>query len=99
MVPFNFKGAQFQFLGPLCGSFRPLGVPYFGVRIIRILLFRVLYQGPLFPEILCSPSLQGKLTRLALAQLSLRLMHRGSRVEDLETKTRKKLPTNPNPKI
>ena len=26
----------------LCGSFRKLGVPYFGVLIIRILLFRVL---------------------------------------------------------
>ena len=25
------------------GSFRKLGVPYFGVPIIRILLFRVLY--------------------------------------------------------
>ena len=25
-------------------------VPYFGVLIIRILLFRVLYQGPLFSE-------------------------------------------------
>ena len=25
------------------GSFRELGVPYFGVLIIRILLFRVLY--------------------------------------------------------
>ena len=32
------------------GSFRKLGVPYFGVLIIRILLFRVLYQGPLFSE-------------------------------------------------
>ena len=28
------------------GSFRKLGVPYFGVLIIRILLFRVLYEGP-----------------------------------------------------
>ena len=27
----------------LGGSFRKLGVPYFGVLIIRILLFRVLY--------------------------------------------------------
>ena len=26
------------------------GVPYFGVLIIRILLFRVLYWGPLFLE-------------------------------------------------
>ena len=26
-----------------CGSFRNLGVPYFGVLMIRILLFRVLY--------------------------------------------------------
>ena len=31
------------------GSFRKLGVPYFGVLIIRILLFRVLYLGsPIF---------------------------------------------------
>ena len=30
--------------------FRKFGVPYFGVLIIRILLFRVLYQGPLFSE-------------------------------------------------
>ena len=34
----------------LYGSFRKLGVPHFGVLIIRILLFRVLYQGPLFSE-------------------------------------------------
>ena len=33
-----------------CGSFPNLGVPYFGVLIIRILLFRVLYKGPLFSE-------------------------------------------------
>ena len=26
-----------------CGSFRKLGVPYLGVLVIRILLFRVLY--------------------------------------------------------
>ena len=32
------------------GSFRKLGVPYFGVLIIRIRLFRVLYQDPLFLE-------------------------------------------------
>ena len=32
------------------GSFRKLWVPYFGVLIIRILLFRVLYWGPLFSE-------------------------------------------------
>ena len=31
-------------------SFRKLGVPCFEVLIIRILLFRVLYQGPLFSE-------------------------------------------------
>ena len=31
-------------------SFRELGVPNFGVLIIRILLFRVLYSGPLFSE-------------------------------------------------
>ena len=28
---------------PLFGSFRKLGVPYFGVLLIRILLFRVLH--------------------------------------------------------
>ena len=33
-----------------CGSFRKLAVPCFGVLIIRILLFRVLYWGPLFSE-------------------------------------------------
>ena len=33
--------------GSLEGS---LSVPYLGVLIIRILLFRVLYQGPLFSE-------------------------------------------------
>ena len=31
-------------------EFPKLGVPYFGVLIIRILLFRVLYQGPIFSE-------------------------------------------------
>ena len=34
-------------LGAPYGSFRKLGVPYFGVLIIRILLFRVLYLGVL----------------------------------------------------
>ena len=34
------------------GSFRKLGVPYLGVLIIRILLFRVLYRGPIFSETL-----------------------------------------------
>ena len=33
-----------------CGGFRKLGVPYFGVLIMRILLFRVLYWFPLFSE-------------------------------------------------
>ena len=28
----------------VCGSFRKLGVPYFGLLRIRILLFRVLYE-------------------------------------------------------
>ena len=32
------------------GGFRKWGVPYFGVLIVRILLFRVLHQGPLFSE-------------------------------------------------
>ena len=32
------------------GGFRKFGVPYFGVLIIRILLYRVLYMGPLFSE-------------------------------------------------
>ena len=47
-------GAQLKSLSPqtakltstlqaLNGSFRILGVPYFGVLIIRILLFRILY--------------------------------------------------------
>ena len=31
-------------------SFRKLRVPYFGVLVIRIPLFRVLYLGPLFSE-------------------------------------------------
>ena len=34
----------------LHGSFRKLGVPYFGVLIMRILLFTVLNKGPLFSE-------------------------------------------------
>ena len=33
-------------------EFPTIGVPYFGVLIIRILLFRVLYLGPLFSETL-----------------------------------------------
>ena len=36
--------------GSLHGSFRELGIPYFGVLRIRSLLFSVLYQGPLFSE-------------------------------------------------
>ena len=35
---------------PLGGTFRRFGLPYFGVLIITILLFRVLYWGPLFSE-------------------------------------------------
>ena len=31
-------------------EFPNIGVTYFGVLIIRILLFRVLYSGPLFSE-------------------------------------------------
>ena len=38
---------------PPCGSFRKLGVPYFGVLMIRILLFRVLYLGPYFRKLPC----------------------------------------------
>ena len=34
----------------VCGSFRTLGGTLFGVLTIRILLFRVLYWGPLFSE-------------------------------------------------
>ena len=36
----------------LNGSFRKFGVPYLRGLIIRILLFRVLYYGPLFSETL-----------------------------------------------
>ena len=34
------------------------GIPYFGVLIIRILLIRILYEGPLFWETPVCPSLQ-----------------------------------------
>ena len=44
------SGAMMWWLWASCGSFRKLGVPYFGVLIIRILLFGVLYQGPLVSE-------------------------------------------------
>ena len=36
----------------LPGGFRNLGVPYFGVLIIRILLFGVLHWSPIFSETL-----------------------------------------------
>ena len=39
-----------QSLGLRIGEFPRIRVPYFGVLIIRILLFRVLHQGPLFSE-------------------------------------------------
>ena len=42
-------------VGGLYGSFRKLGVPYFGVLIIRILL----YQDPLFLE---TPILKSELS-------------------------------------
>ena len=35
---------------PFKWDFPKIRVPYFGVLIIRILLFRVLYWGPLFSE-------------------------------------------------
>ena len=41
--------AESQIIGLRFGSFRNLGVPYFGVLILRILLFRVLFLGsPIF---------------------------------------------------
>ena len=44
---FNFLGFwASELLDLLYGSFRRLGVPYFGVLIVRILLFRVLYLRP-----------------------------------------------------
>ena len=45
-------GPFLPFVMPAFGTFRKLGVPYFGVLIVRILLFRVLYQGPLSSEAL-----------------------------------------------
>ena len=40
----------------LIREFPKIGVPYFAVLIIRILLFRVLYLGPLFSETPTYPS-------------------------------------------
>ena len=37
-------------LGHPIWEFPKIGVPYFGVLIIRILLFRVVCEGPLFSE-------------------------------------------------
>ena len=52
-MAFGFEVAQVvhqsKFL-EIYGSFRKLGVPNFGVLIMGILLFRVLYQAPLFAE-------------------------------------------------
>ena len=36
--------------GQLIWEFSKIRVPYFGVLIIRILLFGVLHEGPLFSE-------------------------------------------------
>ena len=38
-----------------CGSFRKLGVPYFGVLIIRIRLFRYYIRVPYFRKLPCMP--------------------------------------------
>ena len=47
----NAAGLQEVYKSHISGCFRKLHrVPYFRVRRIRILLFRVLYQGPLFSE-------------------------------------------------
>ena len=46
--PFVYWGRIFQSV--LIWEFSKLGLPYFGVLIIRILLTRVLYSGPLFSE-------------------------------------------------
>ena len=59
------------------GSLRKVGVPYFGVPITRILLFRVLYEGPLifgnshiWPLKLCGPRAEkSKMELLRLAEL------------------------------
>ena len=42
--------AVYSDLSLLTWEFPKIGVPYFGDLIIRILLFRVLYWGPLFSE-------------------------------------------------
>ena len=44
------KGLGLGFLQISLWEFPKLGVPYFGVLIIRILLFVVLYWGPPFSE-------------------------------------------------
>ena len=42
-VPEVVRDQQGSIMGMMVGSFRKLGVPYLGVLIVRILLFRVLY--------------------------------------------------------
>ena len=53
-MAFGFEVAQVvhqsKFL-EIYGSFRKLGVPNFGVLIMGILLFRVLYQAPLLRKL------------------------------------------------
>ena len=50
LLMFQPSGFYYCISALLFGSFRKLGVRYHGVLIIRSLLSRVLYQGPLFSE-------------------------------------------------
>ena len=48
--PWGFRCLHVDSSGQACVEFPKIGVPYFGVLIIRMLLFRALNFGPLFSE-------------------------------------------------
>ena len=70
--------ARFFVVEGACRSFRKLGVPSFGVHIIGILLFKLIYQGPPFSETpMCrrrSSSNNGSLGSAIVRQMRISLL-------------------------
>ena len=54
-------------------EFPKIGVPYFGVLLMRILLFRVLNEGPLFSETPISSTMRPRQRMLQVAASQARL--------------------------
>ena len=88
VVLFGPPGFPIQFGTHPYESFPKLGIPYFGVLIMRILLFRVLYSGPLFRY---SPILESRGSYLATAIMKMCLRKWSGDGEGLREKVFRRL--------